>query len=567
MTWTVGKKLGFIFMIIMLVVAVISTAGIVSSYELNQNSKEINTEIIPKLESINALEKQTQKVFDLSQRHILSKDREFEERYEKEIDSQFEKIDQILISYGNLLKDKNEKKLLEKITAEWNSFSEQTYVILESSRNNQDELAIQQSYEAIINLDNIEGQLGELNNLHTKEAKAIERHGIGLYKNVVLILVIFSVLALLISILVSRYLLRSMKDPIVLLSWKFKQLAAGDLTIEKAAIKSSDEIGELGENFNSMLVQLKEMVTALHDHIGTVADTSIELSASAEETSKASVHITESVIEISEGASQQLERSHSSYAVAEEITSGMSQAAASVQSVSDLAVSTADRTAAGSSLMETAIGKMAEIKFSTESTAGAVNELNEKSARIGKIVAVINGIAEQTNLLALNAAIEAARAGEHGKGFAVVAEEVRKLAEGSGVAAREIVDVIGLIQEDVSKATAAMASSQIEVAQGLILIHESGQSFKDISKMVDEVAAQAQEISAITEEITASTHDLKKMANEVAHMSEVAEDRTQNVAAAVEQQNAIMEEISASSTVLSSMSENLKEMVSHFKIR
>jgi methyl-accepting chemotaxis protein len=81
---------------------------------------------------------------------------------------------------------------------------------------------------------------------------------------------------------------------------------------------------------------------------------------------------------------------------------------------------------------------MRSIAETVQSAAGTIEELGRSSAQIGEIVTVINGIADQTNLLALNAAIEAARAGEHGRGFAVVAAEVRKLAERSQVAAKEI---------------------------------------------------------------------------------------------------------------------------------
>ncbi|MFD1926858.1 methyl-accepting chemotaxis protein [Sporosarcina siberiensis] len=567
MKWTVGRKLTAIFSVMMILILAMSIGGIISSYTLNQNTNTINQQIIPKVDSLNILEKGTQSVLGLTQQHILTKGSSYKIAYEEQIASHKISVDKTIESYEHLLTDQVELDILTEVKDIWRRFNNQITGIITLSAGDWYAEATLESYGAGLTINEMNEQLELLSTLHDAELNTIVEKGDLLYKTVLIILAIGTIVAILISILGIRFLLTTIQKPIVALSKNFKLMATGDLTIDPIELKTKDEIGQLGEDFNMMLAQFKLLMTNLHRHIDTVASTSIELSASAEETMYASTQIANSIIDVSEGASDQLESARSSNLIVDEITIGMDHAAESIQKVSELAVSTTDFAKTGTEMMETTMEKMDDIERSTEKTALVVESLHTKSIEIGNIVSIITKIAGQTNLLALNASIEAARAGEHGRGFAVVANEVGNLAASSGTAANNIRQLIEEIQKEVEEAIAAMSTSKKYVAEGLRMVHHSGESFNEITQMVGEVSSQAVEISAISKEITENTHAMKLMVNAVSTMSERAEASSQDIVAAAEEQNATMEEISASSVVLSSMAETLRGMVSVFKIK
>jgi methyl-accepting chemotaxis protein len=166
------------------------------------------------------------------------------------------------------------------------------------------------------------------------------------------------------------------------------------------------------------------------------------------------------------------------------------------------------------------MAQMEEIRKASMESATAIKELDNKSKQIGEIVSLITNIADQTNLLALNAAIEAARAGEHGRGFAVVADEVRKLAEESRDAAKEISRLISQIQHDTGVVVGSVERGNITVASGVEALNETVGAMKEIvqgaiktAEMVQEIAAAAQEQSASIEQITASVEEITSISD------------------------------------------------------
>jgi len=156
-------------------------------------------------------------------------------------------------------------------------------------------------------------------------------------------------------------------------------------------------------------------------------------------------------------------------------------------------------------------------------SATKMEELGKSSDQIGRIISVIDDIADQTNLLALNAAIEAARAGEQGRGFAVVADEVRKLAERTSNATKEIAQMIKSIQSETKNAVKAMQAGNMQVEQGLVTTAQAGESLGEIIQMAHQVgemvlhiATAASQQSGATEEVSGNMEQISRISQDAA---------------------------------------------------
>ncbi|ATP41086.1 hypothetical protein CSE16_14060 [Solibacillus sp. R5-41] len=566
MKWTIGRKLGVSFSIIMLVIILMSVLSIRSAITLNSNTKTLNSDVIPEINLLNKINAETDRMYIITQQHLLSKNQSSKEKYTKEYEAIKKQVDESLQSYEVYVVSEQGKANYETFKSNWMNVVELSNEVIRLNNTGQIKQATQKTYEAMTFYETVQENINGLLTLLDKQSENIHKEGMSEFKTTVIILVVGSVLALLLIISIVIFFIRVIKKPVELLSNQVKQLADGNLTIEQVTIKNQDEIGQLGTDFNSMLANLKGLIGGLQTHIQTVAATSEELSASAEETSKATDQITAAMVNVSEGADQQVLGARTSNDAISEMVTGMDHATSSVQSVFDLAVSTKEYTSVGASMMDQAMEQMKTIQNTSDATSKIIQSLGEKSTEISQIVGLITTIADQTNLLALNAAIEAARAGEYGKGFAVVADEVRKLAEDSSIAANQIREVIVSVQKEVMEAVNAMEKSTNNVNEGIVLVKKSEDNFQGISSMIGNVSTQTENISAIIEQLSANTISIKGQLNEVSTLSERSSDQAQTVAAAAEEQNATMDEITKSAYALGQLSSELQEMVQQFRL-
>lgn len=254
---------------------------------------------------------------------------------------------------------------------------------------------------------------------------------------------------------------------------------------------------------------------------------------------KAGGHISASIDQISRGAQDQASQVQQLLRSVEEFAASARHAADEAVKATQVADNTSKAARLGGEALEKVVSGMNLINK-------RINELGEKSSKIGQIIGVIDDIAAQTNLLALNAAIEAARAGEHGRGFAVVAEEVRHLAESSGNATKEISQLVTTIQQGTEGAIAA-------VEQGIVLTGEAGESFRSIQELIVET------LSLI--------HQLADSARNQAATSENLVSSTQAIAAVTEEAAATTEETAAVAQELPILAKKITKSVSVFKIK
>lgn len=369
------------------------------------------------------------------------------------------------------------------------------------------------------------------------------------------------VLALGISMVIPRWIIR----PIARLTRAAQTLAGGDLTLS-LDVRTRDEVGRLAEALGQTVSGLRDIVNKVNELASQVASASEELTAGAEQNTRAAEGIAASLQSISAGAAEQLQSVGETARVISAMTGELERISAATGQVTAAADSSAAEARAGSDSVGRVERQMESIESTVVRLAETVRVLGQRSAQIGEIVDLITGVADQTNLLALNAAIEAARAGEQGRGFAVVADEVRKLAEESGAAAKKIAGLVAQIQSDSGQAARAMEEGTREARKGSEMVKLAGQAFGRIQSQVEDVSRQMHLVADGINQMTGGTGKIMKEMEDIDGATKASAQAAQEVAAASQEQTASMEEISASAGSLARMAGDLVAAMSRFKL-
>ena len=361
------------------------------------------------------------------------------------------------------------------------------------------------------------------------------------------------------------FIVRSISKRLSNLASFSEKVSNGDLR-DKLQVQSDDEIGQVGKGFNTMIDSLRSLIGAVQTSVENVASSSEELTASAGQTSKATEHITLAIEQFSSGNESQNDKVESSSVQLEEMNRGLQNMNESAESITVSSIKSTDIAGDGGQLVEKTASQMNVIDQSVKKAENVISALETKSKDITKILGVINGIADQTNLLALNAAIEAARAGESGRGFSVVAEEVRKLAVQSANSAKEIENLITEIVQDIDVSQEVFTAVNREVQSGLSFTEQTRVSFHNIFEMTKEISDQLQTMNQTVVQLSKGSEHVSEAVREIADVSRESSANIQDIAASAEEQLASMEEISSSSATLSSMAEELRDLISKFKV-
>jgi PAS domain S-box-containing protein len=335
-------------------------------------------------------------------------------------------------------------------------------------------------------------------------------------------------------------------DAVECLAEAIEQLAQGNVAFTMRELPQGSEytadverqMNRLFEDFNRAVNNVRKMIHQVGLTVASAASAAAEISASTEQ--------------LASSTQEQSAQSNEVAAAVEEMVSTIVENARNATRTAEVAAENGKIAGEGGQVVAQTVEKIRRIAEVVSSSAQTVERLGASSQQIDEIVQVIDEIADQTNLLALNAAIEAARAGEQGRGFAVVADEVRKLAERTTKATKEIAHMIQMIQSETQEAVTAMQRGTSEVGEGIRLADQAGEALQRVVAgagntvdMVTQIAAASEEQSTTSEQISRSVESITTVTHESARG---------------------IQQIAQSTDNLNQLTEELRELVSRFRI-
>jgi methyl-accepting chemotaxis protein len=348
-----------------------------------------------------------------------------------------------------------------------------------------------------------------------------------------IVLLIGVVSAVMLGLFVARFFSKNIQSLLA----KVETIATGDLTIEISQ-EYKDEIGQLSQAFSQMVESLRGTINEVREASSAVASASSEISSSTEE--------------MAVGAQEQTSQAGEVASAVEEMTKTIIENSKNASTTASTAKQAKEAAEIGGQVVEETVKGMKRIADVVNKSAETVKALGKSSDQIGDIIGVIDDIADQTNLLALNAAIEAARAGEQGRGFAVVADEVRKLAERTTKATKEIAGMIKAIQLDTTGAVSSMNEGTKQVEEGIKLADRAGSSLDEIVEVSQKVTDMVGQIAAASEEQSSASEQISKNVEGISTVTGETASGVQQIARAAED--------------LNRLTENLQRLVDRFKL-
>ena len=333
----------------------------------------------------------------------------------------------------------------------------------------------------------------------------------------------------------------AIQSGISMLASGVREVSSGDFTKNLAVADGA--LSELAVALNKCIFGMREFLRQLHDNANRLGDSGEELGSTAAtalaviegaavaqgqldegireqsnivETATRKVQaLTETINTIAASAEEQTRSLDETALAVSNMATSIEQVSAQVDSLSAISLETSQTAERGGSAIHTIVDEMNTIRTTIGELAGDITQLGSNSEQIGDIVKVIDRIAEQTNLLALNAAIEAARAGEHGRGFAVVATEIRKLADGSVQATKEIASHIGSTQSVISEVIGAMQKLTERVEDSASSTESASTALREIVQAVLAANNQIKEISGVTRAMSSNSYEVIRSIEEI----------------------------------------------------
>jgi len=382
----------------------------------------------------------------------------------------------------------------------------------------------------------LETDMAELSTTIAAEAKASKAHSSSVMETSIVLTGGILALALLLTIPLALFTLRSISKPLQNLIEAMQQIErTGDLTL-RAGADTQNEIGKASQSFNTLMTSVQYIVKDVRTSSLQLLQNSHALAAASE---------------------QALSTSHANSEAASSVATAVEELSASVANIAQQAHEAREASRASLELsqkgrndIDRAGREMNQISDAVKHSASNITQLETQADSISQITGVIRGIAEQTNLLALNAAIEAARAGEEGRGFAVVADEVRNLAERTAESTTQITEMIEAIQRGTQQAVENMNEGVKRVNFGVSLTTGVIDTISSVEDRANQASLAVSQISDSLQEQEAAGTDISRTVERVAQISE--------------ESHSVAQETAARARELSQLAQRLEERISRF---
>lgn len=565
MKMTVRKRLYFAFGFLILLSLIFGVYSIFTIQSLKIQTNEIASNWLPGVDRIHAVNTAAANMRKAEYKYIADKANADLAKYE--MTTYQKQVEDGLDSYEKTIQNDNDRRLFNEVKTNWDNYKKEDQKIIQISDTQGTEQALElingESKTASDALTNSITALLKYNELNASQVSQDSNTRANSASFILTLLIVFvSIVSLITAYFISRGIANSIRE----LLKTSKKMAEGDLT-ERIAVKSKDEIGIVGEAFNTAIENTSQLLKNVITNMGRLQEHTQTLSASVQEISAQTQSISSNTQEIVAGLEENSASTEQVTASSQAIFDSTKQL---VQKAETGAVNAKEIKQRALRLKENALHSAENAKNLFEEKQNRIRQAIEDGRVVGEIenmAEIIADIAGQTNLLALNAAIESARAGEQGRGFAVVAEEVRKLAEQSAETVKSIQTTVQAVRDAFTNLTEYSSDVLKFISEDVNRDYESlVKTSLDYQKDADFVDSLVEDFSSSSEEIAVSIEQVLKAMETVAASTEQGATGSQQISSTVSQVAVAVEEVAKTAQKQNELALELDGIVKKFKV-